>query len=183
MMRERQFGRDTTSATPRDAGGRGRLARRGRGEAAQALAEFALVLPIAVIVIFGLVDMARAMQSYVTLQEAARSAARYAVTGRIDCAGVPTQNRDNCIKNEVTVRTNSLNNHTSIATSFESWAYPAYADPATANNAGQPCDAIQITVSYTYKPMTPVFSRFIPQIPMSASERMLNEPFGPCASG
>jgi Flp pilus assembly protein TadG len=159
---------------------RARRRRRPSDDSAQSLAEFAMVLPIVILVIFGLVDMARAMQSYVTIQEAARSAARYAVTGRTDCSGVTTQTRENCIVHEVAVRTASLNRHNTITTSYESWTYPGYADPPTTNSAGNPCDAVQIKVGYDYHPMTPVFSTLIGSFHMDASERMLNEPFGPC---
>ena len=158
--------------------GTGRSRRRDSG---QALAEFALVLPIVTLIIFGLVDLSRAMQSYVTIQEAARSAARYAVTGRTDCTGVTTQNRMNCIAHEVAVRTASLNNASSITSSIESWSYPNYADPATPDSAGNQCDAVQVTVSYNYTPMTPIFNRLIPHVPMSSSDRMVNEPFGTCS--
>lgn len=158
-----------------------RGARSRRHDGGQALAEFALVLPIVFLIIFGIVDLSRAMESYVAIQEAARSAARYAVTGRTDCSGVSTQTRMNCITHEVAVLTASLNNASSITTSVESWAYPTYADPPTPNSAGNQCDDVQVTVRYNYRPMTPVFSWFIPNVPMSASERMVNEPFGTCS--
>lgn len=152
------------------------------GESAQALAEFALVMPLVFIILFGIVDLSRAMQSYVTIQEAARSGARYAVTGRTDCSGVATQTRENCIQQQVKNLTKDLNHSSTISTSFKSWTYPTYADPPTANSAGAPCDTVQVTVTYDYEPMTPVFSRLIPDVPMSASERMVNEPYGPCKS-
>ena len=158
-----------------------RTGRSRRRDGGQALAEFALVMPIATLVIFGLVDLSRAMQSYVTIQEAARSAARYAVTGRTDCTGVATQSRMNCIAHEVAVRTASLNNASSITSSVESWAYPNYADPPAPDSAGNQCDAVQVTVSYNYTPMTPIFNRLIPHVPMSSSDRMVNEPFGTCS--
>lgn len=159
-----------------------RRVRRRRGESAQALAEFSLIAPLVFLIIFGIVDLSRAMQSYVMLQEAARSGARYAVTGRADCTGVTTQTRDNCIKQQVTALTKSLNHSSTISTSFESWTFPTYVDPPTANSAGNPCDTVQVKVTYDYHPMTPIFNRIISHVPMSASERMVNEPFGPCGS-
>jgi Flp pilus assembly protein TadG len=159
---------------------RRRAGKRSGSENAQALAEFGLIAPLVFLIIFGIVDMSRAMQSYVTVQEGARSAARYAVTGRTDCTGVVTQTRDNCIKQQVTALTASMNNPSSIATSYKSWRFPNYADPPTANDAGLACDTIQVTVDYDYHPMTPVFNRILSVIPISASERMVNEPFGPC---
>ena len=48
----------------------------------QTLAEFALTLPILLILIFGIIEFARIFQAWVTLQNAARTAARYASTGQ-----------------------------------------------------------------------------------------------------
>lgn len=155
---------------------------RNRGQAGQTLAEFALVLPIIAFVIFALVDMARAMQSYVTIQEAARDGARYAVTGRIDCVGPPIQTRENCIVQAVKDRTDHLNNANTITTTYRSWDYPSYADPAAENNAGQQCDAVEIEVHYTFTPMTPIFRTLVSNsINMRAKERLVNEPFGTCS--
>ncbi len=50
----------------------------------QTLAEFAITLPILLLLLFGIVEFGRMFQSWVTLQNAARAAARYAVTGRYD---------------------------------------------------------------------------------------------------
>lgn len=153
-----------------------------RGEYGQTLAEFSLLIPIITLVIFGLVDMSRAMQAYVTIQEAARDGTRYAVTGRIDCTGPSVQNRENCIEAAVANRTKHLPNTASINTSFRYWDYPAYADPAVENDAGQQCDAVEVEVTYTYNPVTPVFKQLVKNsIGMSARERLVNEPYGTCS--
>ncbi len=152
-----------------------------RSEVGQSLAEFALIAPIFFLMVFGIVDLSRAFQSYTTIQEAARSGARYAVTGRIDCTGVAIQNRDACIKHTVDVRVKGLSDAASITTTYRSWGYPAYADPPTQNDAGQQCDAVEVEVHYAYKPMTPIFSTLIGTVPMGARERLVNEPFGTCS--
>lgn len=48
----------------------------------QTLAEFAITLPIVLILMFGIVEFGRIFQAWVTLQNAARAAARYASTGQ-----------------------------------------------------------------------------------------------------
>ena len=48
----------------------------------QTLAEFALTLPILLLLLFGIVEFGRLFQSWVTLQNAARTAVRYASTGQ-----------------------------------------------------------------------------------------------------
>jgi Flp pilus assembly protein TadG len=152
-----------------------------RPENGQSLAEFALIAPIFFLLVFGIVDLSRAFQAYTTIQEAARSGARYAVTGRIDCTGVAIQSRDACIKQAVAVRVTGLSGSGSVTTSYRSWAYPTYASPPTEGNAGQQCDAVEVEVHYTYKPMTPIFNKLVGSIPMGARERMVNEPFGTCS--
>lgn len=48
----------------------------------QTLAEFALTLPILLLLLFGIIEFGRLFQSWVTLQNAARTAVRYASTGQ-----------------------------------------------------------------------------------------------------
>ena len=62
-------------------GARCRLEDRG-----QALTEFGLVLPILLLVIFGIIDFGWAMQAWVSTENAARHAARYASVGAYDSA-------------------------------------------------------------------------------------------------
>lgn len=53
-----------------------------RGRKGQTLAEFALTLPILLLLLFGIIEFGRLFQSWVTLQNAARTAVRYASTGQ-----------------------------------------------------------------------------------------------------
>jgi len=57
------------------------LSRRRRG---QTLAEFAITLPILLLLLFGIIEFGRIFQAWVTLQNSARAAARYATTGQYD---------------------------------------------------------------------------------------------------
>lgn len=57
------------------------IAGRKRG---QTLAEFAITLPILLILLFGIIEFGRIFQAWVTLQNSARAAARYATTGQYD---------------------------------------------------------------------------------------------------
>lgn len=61
----------------------------------QGLVEFALILPILLMLLLGIIEGARIIWAYVTVQNAAREAARYAVTGRpFACANDPTGSPD-----------------------------------------------------------------------------------------
>jgi hypothetical protein len=55
----------------------------------QTLAEFAITLPILLILVFGIIEFGRIFQAWVTLQNAARNAARYASTGAYDTNRFP----------------------------------------------------------------------------------------------
>ncbi len=50
----------------------------------QTLAEFAISLPLLLILLFGIIEFGRMFQSWVTIQNAARAAARYTITGQHD---------------------------------------------------------------------------------------------------
>ncbi len=56
-----------------------RMRRRRKG---QTLAEFAITLPILLLLMFGIIEFGRIFQAWVTLQNSARAAARYASTGQ-----------------------------------------------------------------------------------------------------
>ncbi len=56
----------------------------------QGLVEFALILPLLMMLLLGIIEGGRIIWAYVTVQNAAREAARYAVTGRpFACGGDP----------------------------------------------------------------------------------------------
>lgn len=59
---------------------------RGRGEGGQAAVELALVLPVLVLLLLGLVQVGSVLSSYLTLQIAASEGARVAITGAQDSA-------------------------------------------------------------------------------------------------
>lgn len=59
--------------------------RRGADHGAVAV-EFALLLPILMLLIFGLIDFGRALNAQITLNQAARNGARLAAMGRADAA-------------------------------------------------------------------------------------------------
>lgn len=53
-----------------------RILKRGKGERGQAIVEFALVLPLLLILLFGVIDFGRALQTYITVNNASREGAR-----------------------------------------------------------------------------------------------------------
>jgi hypothetical protein len=152
-----------------------------RHEGGQALAEFALVAPLFLLLIFGFIDMARMYQSWVTIQHASREAARYGVTGRTDCSSGP-QTRIDCIEKVARDQTEGLANPVGdVTVGVRSWDYPAYADPPTDGDPGGQCDALEVYIDYDFTPATPLIGNILGPVHMTARERLVNEPFGPCS--
>jgi hypothetical protein len=149
-------------------------------DGAQALAEFALIAPLLCLLIFGIIDGARMMQSYVTIQGAAREGARYAVTGRSDC-DVTTPTRYDCIIH-VTEQTSGNLDVGDMSVTMRSWAFQegGYAATPTEDDPGIQCDNIEVSVEYEYNWITPLLGGVFGPVPMTASERLVNEPFGAC---
>jgi hypothetical protein len=150
-----------------------------RVERGQALAEFALIAPILFILIFGIIDTARAYNAWVTVQGAAREGARYGVTGQVSCPG-SSPTREECIEFVTRQHAESLtNSSTNVVVSVRSWDYPAYSTKLE-DTAGEQCDALEVEVQYDFEPATPLVSSLIGGVTMTGRERMVNEPFGPC---
>jgi hypothetical protein len=122
---------------------------RRRGERGQALVEFSLVAIIFFMMVFGIIDMARLFQSWVTVQHAAREGARYAITGQSVCDGAA--NRDACIEWTSKRATSGLTGGGEDATdeeigvTFKAWDYVSsnWTGP-TSNKTGKACDQIEV---------------------------------------
>jgi Flp pilus assembly protein TadG len=159
-----------------------------KGERAQALVEFSLVSIVFFLLLFGIFDGVLMLQSWVTVQHAAREAARYAITGQITCTGHTGSgdHRDVCIVSKAKTGTTGLSrggvdaSDTNVAVSTKYWDYPAYSGSGT-TGAGSQCDAVEVTVTYRYTMATPILAAVVPHgVNLTGKQRMTNEPFGPC---
>lgn len=152
-----------------------------RREGGQALAEFAIVVPLLALLMFGFVDVARLYQSWVTIQHAAREGVRYGITGRTDCDSGP-QTRTACIETVVRDQTKGLTDPDNDVTVFlKTWDFPGYAGSGTDNSAGDQCDALEVRVEYDFTPSTPMIGNILGAVHLVARQRLINEPFGPCS--
>lgn len=155
--------------------------RRRLPDSGQSLVEFSLVVPLFVLLIFGLLDLGRLYQAYVTVQGAAREGARYGVTGRSDCAGA--SDRYACIQETARRQTGSLANHNgAVSVTARSWQFPDYSVANPTGDPGKQCDLLQVQVEYDFRAVTPLLDRIMGRVHLSAPEKMVNEPFGPCSS-
>jgi Flp pilus assembly protein TadG len=68
-------------------------ARLDRGSQAQALVEFALILPLLLLVLIGIIDFGRALFVYSEVSNAAREAVRYAAVNSDDCNEIANRAR------------------------------------------------------------------------------------------
>lgn len=146
------------------------------------MVEFALAAMVFLIVVFGIIDFSRLFHSWVTVQHAAREAARYGVTGRSDCH-IASDDRLTCIEYVAKQSTAGLTGAPdNVSVGIRSWEPPSYIDPPTEGSAGDQCDALEVSVSYDFEFVAPIIANVLGavQVPITGRERMVNEPFGPC---
>jgi len=109
------------------------IARRpGKREDGQTLVEFALVLPIFLLVLFAIVDFGMAFHAWITVTNSAREGARFGAV-RATSTEIEQRVRD-------------------TATSLEQ----ANLSVAVTNAEGQPGESVVVDVSYDYSLMTPL---------------------------
>jgi Flp pilus assembly protein TadG len=146
----------------------------------QALVEFALVLPIFLLIVFGVFDLGRGVYAYNTVANAAREGARVAAVNQIatspDCnESKPVEDPSNAhwsVKACAAASAISLGvRPADVTVSYSAppsttLACPATPSPTSPINVG--CLA-SVTVTYTFTPVTPVISMLVGPRVMSAT--------------
>lgn len=160
----------------------------------QGLTEFAIVLPVLLATMFLVVETGRIFQAYVTVQNAAREAARYAVTGQggedrvtnikqaakdILGAGLPLMEDFRCPNYCCGNPDDPTDPNLSLPEFYciRVWSATGY------DNAGSPGERVQVEVSYNASIITPILSAAVGGVPVRGRIEMINEPFGPTAFG
>jgi hypothetical protein len=131
----------------------------------QALVEFALVLPILLILLLGVLDFGRAIAAYNSVSNAARSGARVAIVNQ-DLAAI-----------EAAVESEGISLG-DIEVEF---------DPDVNNKPACPADdccpqigcIVEVRVTSSYVPATPIFSNIVGTIDVSSATRMPIESVSP----
>ena len=146
----------------------GRIFRpRGRG---QALVEFALVLPLVMLLIFGAVDFGRAIYAYNSMAEAARQASRTSIVNQD-----PTTIKNVAVAAAPASGLTAANVCISIRTSTT-----ALLDCTNANKNTDLCGGtnpatpdigclVFITAKTTYNPITPVISSIVGNLQLTST--------------
>jgi Flp pilus assembly protein TadG len=170
--------------------------RRG-AERGQALAETALILPIIVLLLVAVVDIGRGVYAYTSIANAARQGARVAAVNQLYPAETDTQCSENMPVEDLTdggtptwsARACAANAATSLgirpgsvvvsyaAPAGSTLACPAGPAPAapSANTPFHVGCVVNVTVSYTWSPITPLIGNLVGAITMSSTSQMLVE--------
>ena len=120
----------------------------------QSLVEFALILPILVLLLVGIFDLGRVVYYYSALQNAAREGARYGIVHPNDSAGV-----------EAAVRNKAIG-----LVPAELSVYPPSCCPWPAG------ETIIVRATYRFTPITPIIGAFLPSgITLVSSSTMWKE--------
>lgn len=115
-------------------------------EGGQSLAEFALMLPIFLILVFGIIDFGMGLRAYITTAQASREGARYASIGNQGATvGYVTCNSGTT--NPVVVKTCSTMGGLNKANASVRVEYPS-------GNA--PGNSVRISTKYDYNYITPL---------------------------
>jgi TadE-like protein len=144
----------------------------------QALVEFAFVFPIIMLMVFGFIDIGRAVFAFNTITNAAREGARVAIVSQSDPVAPPW----NCIANkpvEVTVPPNWTFRGCAVTAGQSIGVTPADIAITYRKTDGSACGPpykvgclAVVTVQSTYTPLTPLANLFIRPITLSATSEM-----------
>ena len=129
------------------------------GEAGSALVEFALASVVILTVLFGIIDMGRALYSYDWVSDAARRGTRYAmVRGTSSCPGTPQLTDCKAGPGQITtyVESNAFGiNHSAVTVTSVCWP-PSHAFVAPPCAPGK---TIEVTVQYHFAFLSPLAPR------------------------
>lgn len=156
------------------------------GESAQSVIEMAFTLPILLLIIMGIIDFGFALSDRVALSNAARNGVRYATTHSTawsNSNSPPANTIEGAILSSG--GTSSIPNddqHITIAYQNPDGSacgqYSAASNSFTGGSQSTcvtPQNLIQVTVSYTYSPITPGIGQLFPQGMILASSATMVE--------
>jgi Flp pilus assembly protein TadG len=140
----------------------------------QALPEFALVLPLILLILFGAIELGRAVYIYNTLANAARQGARVAAVNQKEGSGQcnPLDRSSWSITDCV------LDAGIAINLTAGNITVQYVGTSCAARSLAPPCIA-RVTVNYAYVPFTPIVSDLIGSIGMSSTSEMPVEAWYP----
>jgi hypothetical protein len=143
----------------------------------QGTVELALIAPVLLLCLFGVVEMGRLFYAWVTVQDAARTGTRAAITGQ----GVQNGTRLSLIVSAAQQAAERLPSGGGTTITVRSWPDVTASGAGRTGNPGLPCELVEVEVGYSYRPITPLIGRLMSSsIVLRGRDRKLNEPWVPC---
>lgn len=138
--------------------------------------EFALILPFLIVFIMGMIEVGTMAYSWMTLQKAAQSGARFAATGQGEEEGYRLS-----MIHLITEDWLLALDHGDTEIVVRTWPSTTVQGDGIEGSAGGPCQLVEVAVDYAYHPFTPIVSGLLPDVvSIQGSDRKLNEPWKPC---
>lgn len=163
--------------------------KRSHSSKGQAMVEFAIVAIALLLIFFVIIELSRILWSWVTVQNAARQGARYAITGQFDitnCDGEPTP----CDARVASIKAEALSRMTGMSleegdTLFEDggmyrievYGINQYGE-LQPDFGGIPNQPVVVRVIYNVGIVTPILNDVVEAVPVMGQVTMNNEPFG-----
>jgi TadE-like protein len=147
-----------------------------RDTAGANLVEAALIVPLLLILTFGIVDFAGMFYVYLALENGVSVATRYAITGNVmddpNKAG-STLSRDESIKLAMRNATPTI----TINDGDFTFAHMSPGGSSWSGGSGGPNDVGKVTVQHVWTPLTPILAPFLTngQLHVSVESAMKNE--------
>jgi Flp pilus assembly protein TadG len=132
-----------------------KVTRRRHSERGQSLVEFGLILPVFVILIFGIIDFGLGLRAYITISQASREGARYGIVGNQPGAFTAGGSGD-C---NGSVDTNVVGRVCSTINGLDLSDVQSVSVTCPDTGAAPPCtpgDDLRVAVEYRYHYITPV---------------------------
>lgn len=140
----------------------------------QSLVEMALLAPVVILLMFGVVELGRVFSAWVTVQHAARAGVRMAITGQ----GEQPEARLALIEEAARTAAGHLRG---VQITVRSWDGTIANGGGREGDPGGPCDLVEVEVRYTYRPVIALMASLLPEpIHLTGRERKLNEPWRSC---
>lgn len=138
--------------------------------------EFALILPLLLVFVMAIIEGGVMFYSWLTIQKAAQSGARFAATGQGEDEGTRIPQIM-----EVTEDWMTHLDKGGKTIVIKSWPDAIASGEGAEGNPGGPCQMVEVAVTYAYHPFTPIIGDALPEvINLHGFDRKLNEPWRPC---
>lgn len=127
----------------------------------QGLVEFALTIPLFILMLLGLVDLGRAVYAYTTISNAAREGARLAIVNQTQAGGT------------YIAQAEAANSATSLGIAAASVTISFRTPDLSGSCANRTIGCVaQVTVPYSFTAITPIVGNIVGTINMSSTVRI-----------